>query len=148
MQGFPKTPCMNEASSSSKNATNKRNSQFENELEYSSHVPCKPFSWHMSISTNLASNLITQAPSKILANAKNLISSFKLITSVVEPRRANGWREIMWSLWVSCTLGRSLDSNFESSTRDNKEPHQKKITGNRHAQNHSNSNYKIILHIG
>jgi hypothetical protein len=34
----------------------------------------------MSMGTNLASNLITQAPSKMLANAKNLIASFKLRT--------------------------------------------------------------------
>ncbi len=30
----------------------------------------------------------------------------------LNPGRANGWREIMWSLWVGCTLGRSLDSNL------------------------------------
>jgi hypothetical protein len=42
----------------------------------------------MSMGTNLASNLITQAPSKMLANAKNLIASFKLITSMVEPKKS------------------------------------------------------------
>jgi CRISPR/Cas system-associated endonuclease Cas3-HD len=101
----------------------------------------------MSMGTNLASNLITQAPSKTLANAKNLISSFKLITSVVEPKKSKRLKRNNVVI-ISCTLGRSLDSNFESSTRDNKEPHQKTFTGNRHAQNCSNSNYKIILHTG
>jgi hypothetical protein len=102
----------------------------------------------MSMGTNLASNLITQAPSKMLANAKNLISSFKLTTSVVEPRKSKWLKRnnvvIMSRLHPWEVFGLKL----ESSTRDNKEPHQKKITGNRHAQNHSDSNYKIILHTG
>jgi CRISPR/Cas system-associated endonuclease Cas3-HD len=101
----------------------------------------------MSMGTNLASNLITQAPSKMLANATNLISSFKLITSVVEPKKSK-WLKRNNVVIISYTLGRSLDSNFESSTRHNKRPHQKKFTGNRHAQNCSNSNYNIILHTG
>jgi hypothetical protein len=42
----------------------------------------------MSMCTNLASNLITQAPSKMLENAMNLIASFKLITSMVEPKKS------------------------------------------------------------